>query len=104
MAHTKKVGSAGRWGARYGLKIRKNIIKVEHLQRGKHKCPFCLKLTVKRLAPGIWFCKHCRTKFAGKAYEPGITGESMLEVPAAQVEIGAEEKGEKETVEVKQEV
>lgn len=83
MTKTKKVGSAGRFGARYGLKIRKNIIAIEQIQKQKQKCPFCLKFDVKRLATGIWLCRHCNTKFAGKAYEPGISGKPMLEVPAA---------------------
>jgi len=91
MTHTKKVGSAGRFGARYGLKIRKNVVAIEKIQRQKQKCPFCLKFTVKRLAKGIWQCHSCITKFAGKAYEPGITGRPMLEVPAALLE---EEKPE----------
>lgn len=97
MSHTKKVGSAGRFGARYGLKIRKNVIEIEKLQRQKQKCPFCLKFTVKRLAKGIWQCHSCNTKFAGKAYEPGITGKPMLEVPAAMLE-------EEKTAEVKESV
>tara|TARA_Y100000310_G_C20676235_1_gene813229 strand:- start:205 stop:465 length:261 start_codon:yes stop_codon:yes gene_type:complete len=71
MAHTKKVGSAGRFGARYGRKIRKKVIKVEELQKAKHACPFCKKEgCVKRVAAGIWICKKCNTKFAGKAYTP----------------------------------
>lgn len=86
MAHTKKVGSAGRFGPRYGLRIRKQVIEIEQIQRQKHKCQFCLKFTVKRLAKGIWQCRACNTKFAGKAYEPGITGKPMLEVPAALLE------------------
>jgi large subunit ribosomal protein L37Ae len=72
MTAKKKIGSAGRFGARYGLKIRKKVKAIEQIQRGKHKCPFCLKLAVKRIASGIWFCTHCNSKFAGKAYEPGI--------------------------------
>jgi len=86
MAHTKKVGSTGRFGARYGLRIRKAVLEIERVQRQKQKCPFCLKLTVKRLAMGIWLCRHCNAKFAGKAYEPGITGKPMLDVPAALLE------------------
>ncbi len=95
---TKKVGSTGRWGARYGLKIRKKVLEVERIQRGKHKCPFCFKFAVKRLASGIWFCKHCECKFAGKAYEPGITGKPMLEVPAALLEIEKKKEEAKEHV------
>ena len=75
---TKKVGSTGRWGARYGLKIRKSVLKIEQIQRSKHKCPFCEKLTVKRLAVGIWFCKACESKFAGRAYEPGVDHAATL--------------------------
>jgi len=83
MVKTKKVGSTGRWGARYGLKIRKDVLKIEKLQKCKHKCPFCSKFTVKRLSKGIWLCNHCKIKFAGRAYEPGITGKPMLAIPAA---------------------
>jgi large subunit ribosomal protein L37Ae len=72
MSHTKKIGAAGRFGARYGLKIRKAVAEIEAIQRAKHKCPICLKLTLKRIACGIWQCKNCKTKFAGYAYEPGL--------------------------------
>ena len=71
MAHTKKVGSSGRFGARYGRKIKKKLVDVEKLQKAKHTCPFCKKVGgVKRLAAGIWTCKKCDAKFAGKAYTP----------------------------------
>ncbi len=99
MAHTKKVGSAGRFGARYGLRIRKQVVEIEKIQRQKHKCPFCLKFAVKRLAKGIWQCRICSVKFAGKAYEPGITGKPMLDVPAALLE-----ETEKKTAEVSKSV
>ncbi|MBI4095397.1 MAG: 50S ribosomal protein L37ae [DPANN group archaeon] len=82
MAHTKKVGSTGRFGAHYGLKIRKKVLEIERIQKAKHKCPYCGKFTVKRLSAGIWICRHCHIKFAGKAYEPGVTKES-LEAPLA---------------------
>ena len=54
---TKKVKSAGRFGSRYGKKIRQRIIDVEKKQRRKHECPYCYSLTVKRVAAGIWKCK-----------------------------------------------
>jgi large subunit ribosomal protein L37Ae len=95
---TKKVGSTGRWGARYGLKIRKKVLEIERLQKCKHKCPFCFKFAVKRLALGIWYCKHCEVKFAGRAYEPGITGKPMLEVPAALLEIERQKEEAKKNV------
>jgi len=65
---TKKVSSAGRFGVRYGKKIRERIISVEKKQRLKQKCPFCSKMAVKRLSKGIWQCKSCDRKFASNAY------------------------------------
>lgn len=79
MSHKKKVGPAGRFGARYGLRIRKKINAIEVIQRKKHKCPFCIKLAVKRLASGIWRCNACGVKFAGKAYEPGVSARDVVE-------------------------
>ncbi|MBL7100681.1 MAG: 50S ribosomal protein L37ae [Nanoarchaeota archaeon] len=66
---TKKVGTAGRFGARYGKKIRQKIADVESKQKGWHKCPYCSKSKVKRVSLGIWECRGCETKFTGKAYE-----------------------------------
>ena len=65
---TKKVKSAGRFGSRYGKRIRQRVIDVEQKQRKKQKCPHCKKLGVKRIAAGIWHCKKCNTKFASDAY------------------------------------
>ena len=73
MGRTKKVGGTGRYGARYGLRQRKRILAIEGTQKKKHKCPFCKKNAVKRLALGIWLCSACGKKFAGKAYEPGLS-------------------------------
>ena len=69
MAKTKKVRSAGRYGARYGTKIRQRIISSE-TGKGKHTCPHCFRPGVKRIAAGIWECRKCGLKFAGKAYKP----------------------------------
>ncbi len=68
MARTKKVGIAGRYGSRYGRKIRQRIIKVGTQKR--FRCPSCMKLTLKRESAGIWGCTRCGTKMAGKAYKP----------------------------------
>ena len=70
MSGTKKVGSAGRFKVRYGTKIRKMIIEVETIQKAKHKCPTCLRPSLERKFAGIWECKKCHLKFAGKAYKP----------------------------------
>jgi large subunit ribosomal protein L37Ae len=70
MGKTKKVGSAGRFGARYGKKIRSLIASVEKSQKKRYVCPKCGMPYVKRVAAGIWECKKCGAKFAGRAYKP----------------------------------
>jgi len=68
---SKKTRSAGRFGARYGKRVRQKLVNVEDKQRVKQKCPFCKKLGVKRLSKGIWHCKKCDKKFAGGTYHLG---------------------------------
>jgi len=67
---TKKIGSAGRFGVRYGTKSRNVIRDVEKRQKQKQECPYCERPALKRLAAGIWQCKKCNSKFAGAAYFP----------------------------------
>jgi large subunit ribosomal protein L37Ae len=67
---TKKVGAAGRFGSRYGKKIRKNFLGVQALKSSGWACPSCMKKTVRREAAGVWRCRSCGHKFAGKAYKP----------------------------------
>ena len=69
MSKTKKSGAAGRFGVRYGKRIRQRVQEIETKQRKPQKCPACHKNSVKRIASGIWQCKKCNLKFAGKAYE-----------------------------------
>ncbi|MAG47040.1 50S ribosomal protein L37ae [archaeon] len=69
MASTK-TGSAGRFGVRYSRKIREKVSEIEKKSRSLHKCPYCNKIKVKRVFAGIWQCKSCNNKFAGKAYTP----------------------------------
>jgi large subunit ribosomal protein L37Ae len=64
----KKVKSAGRFGARYGKRVRDRLVQIETKQRVKQKCPFCKKLGVKRISKGIWNCKKCGKKFASNTY------------------------------------
>ena len=68
MAEVEKLGSVKRFGARYGVRPKKKLAKIEKELRKKHKCPYCSKFQVKRIAVGIWHCKKCRAKFTGKAY------------------------------------
>lgn len=65
---TRRVGSTGRFGARYGLKIRKKVLEIEKKQRQKQICPRCKRKTIKRLSTGIFKCKKCNYHFTGKAY------------------------------------
>lgn len=57
-----------RFGARYGRKPKVKFAQIEQVQRAKHKCPYCSKTAVKRLALGIWQCRKCNNKFAARAY------------------------------------
>ena len=66
---TKKVGPSGRFGARYGRRLRQKVTEIEKKLKQWHKCPYCNKKRVRRLAAGIWFCRSCKSKFTGKAYE-----------------------------------
>jgi len=68
MSHTKKVGTAGRFGPRYGRNIRFKVKNVEALSRVAQECPNCSKPKIKRLARGIYECEACNAKLAGKAY------------------------------------
>ncbi|MBP1912256.1 large subunit ribosomal protein L37Ae [Thermococcus stetteri] len=70
MGRTTKVGSAGRLGPRYGLKIRRRVAAVEARMKQKHVCPVCGRRAVRRISTGIWQCQKCGATFAGGAYLP----------------------------------
>jgi len=67
MPKTKKAKAAGRFGARYGRRVRVKIAEIESSQRKKQNCIFC-NGTAKRLSKGIWQCKKCNKKFTGHTY------------------------------------
>lgn len=67
---TEKAGSSGRFGARYGVIVRNRVKNIEAQQKAKHECPVCHHNSVKRESSGIWYCRHCDTKFAAGAYSP----------------------------------
>ncbi len=83
MAEIEKYGSVKRFGARYGRRLKERFGKIELEQRKKQKCPYCSALKVKRIAVGIWECRGCGVKFAGKAYSVGkkITSEKKEDIP-----------------------
>jgi len=67
---TKKVGPAGRLGARYGVRIRKRIGDIEVQSKGRHECPKCKAVSLTRDANGIWSCRHCGAILASSSYMP----------------------------------
>ena len=70
MAKTKKVGISGKFGARYGSKVRKQWNTIAEKQKGIEKCPKCnTKLRNMRKFVGIWHCKRCGATWTGGAWE-----------------------------------
>jgi len=67
-----KVKTAGRFGVRYGRKIRKAVASIEEQTRAAHKCPRCGRKSVKRVGTGIWHCSKCGYTFTGGTYIPQI--------------------------------
>ena len=65
---TKKIKSAGKFGAGYGIRVRKDYNKIEALQRRRQISPFYEKAKAKRIASGIWKCMKTGKVFAGPAY------------------------------------
>ena len=85
---TKKVGSTGRFGARYGVGIRRRVLKVERLQKKKHVCPKCGKVSVSRVSKGIWRCRKCDAKFTGGAFVPQTQmGANLQKIMRGQLKI-----------------
>ena len=81
MGETKKVASTGRFGSRYGVGIRKKVLKVESIQFQKKVCPNCGSNNVKRKSAGIFFCNKCSHKFVGGAYLPKtLTGKIISQM------------------------
>jgi large subunit ribosomal protein L37Ae len=71
MTRTKKVGSTGRLGARYGAKLRRRVLDIEKKRNEPHRCPSCAtKGSLQRAAAGLWRCRKCNLLFAGGAYVP----------------------------------
>lgn len=98
-----KVGSTARFGARYGVSIRKQMKAIEDKRKVKHQCPCCKHMSVKRRDTGIWVCRHCEYTFAGGAYvpqyaEPTKVEEKIKEDAASEKEKAKEKKAKKEEV------
>ncbi len=74
MGRTKKVGSTGRFGTRYGATIRKRVKKIDDVLKAKHICPSCDSNKVRRMSIGIWECKFCGFRFTGGSWSPETPG------------------------------
>ena len=79
---TKKVGSSGRFGPRYGGVMRKAVATIEKVQKAAHVCNKCGANAVYRTQTAIWECQKCGDLFAGGAYTPktgaGLGAEQAL--------------------------
>lgn len=90
MRRTKKVGSTGWMGPRYGIKIRRRVLDIDRVQRKPSTCPRCSTVTLWRVASGIYECQRCGTRVSSAAYvyspPPSITrqerGAGEEETPA----------------------
>ncbi len=99
---TKKVGSSGRLGARYGVRIRKRIADIENVSKGRHECPKCRVVAMQRTANGIYACKHCGARMASSSYMP--TPPAAIKRELAEVLAKAEVKEAEVEVEEESEV
>jgi large subunit ribosomal protein L37Ae len=70
MGRTKKVGSTGRYGVRYGAKLRRRVLDIDNRRKEPIRCPSCATKALKRKAVGLWKCSKCDLLFAGGAYVP----------------------------------
>jgi len=67
---TQKAGATARFGARYGVSVRRNAGSALAKKNARYTCPVCQYRKVTRKSRGIWFCSKCDHTFAGGAWEP----------------------------------
>ncbi len=68
MSNTKKVKSTGRFGSRYGVGIRKRVLKTEFRQKQRVFCESCGQGKLKRSGRGIFECSKCGAVTAGGTF------------------------------------
>ena len=97
---TRQVGVVGRFGPRYGVRIRRRVQEIDEARRARHVCPKCQAPAVRRRSSGVWQCRHCGHVFAGGAYRPVVTTSFKREIveaaPAGEAKEPKETKGAKE--------
>ena len=98
---TKKVGPAGRFQARYGVRARSRLRNVELLQRKRHICPSCKHQSAKRISTAIYQCSKCGVKFAGGSYLPrtdaGLQVDKIMKSDRKSFQEGPQEEGVSES-------
>jgi large subunit ribosomal protein L37Ae len=65
---TKKIGSTGWMGPRYGIRVRRRVLEIDRESRKDAPCPHCSTVTLARVASGVFECRRCGTRFASGAY------------------------------------
>jgi large subunit ribosomal protein L37Ae len=77
---TRKAGIVGRFGPRYGVRIRRRVQEIEEGMKSRHACPRCAAGAVDRRSTGVWECRRCGYVFAGGAYRPIVTTSFKREI------------------------
>ena len=67
---TQKAGATARFGARYGVSVRRNSASALAKKNRKYTFPVCQYQKVTRKSVGIRHCNKCDYTFAGGAWEP----------------------------------
>lgn len=83
---TKKVAASGRFGTRYGARLRKRIREVDATAKITHRCPRCRLYAVKKESIGIWECRKCHYRYAGGAWSPITNSGRRIEGLAKQIQ------------------
>lgn len=65
-----KTRHTARFGARYGVSVKKRYETIEAKQRVNHVCPKCGFAKVHRVSTGIFNCRKCELTYAGGAFYP----------------------------------
>ncbi|MAH42412.1 50S ribosomal protein L37ae [archaeon] len=65
----KSIVGTGRFGSRYGKRIREEIKKATKTSKKKYSCPSCSRVSIRRESAGVWKCAKCGKKYASGAYK-----------------------------------
>jgi len=71
-----KERAGGEAGVKYGMKLRRDYVRLKSQRKQPMRCPKCGKRTeMYRVAVGIWRCPRCGYEFAGSAFSPKPYGQ-----------------------------